>query len=121
MIVCDMDPFYTIFNLNRLGYFRIPITCVRYFYVVKFADDDFRVKKFNFSHKMNVVSLNDKNAFCDEVGNQCKILMCVNKDFEIHHDSFVLGCKFNCSGLMLTSNFDLGDTCFFWYNGLYFF
>ena len=112
-----MDPLYAIFNLDNLGYFRIPITCVRYFYVVRCENNDFRIRKYNFSYKMNIVSVNDKAILSDEIGVECKISMCVGENYKVHHDAFVLGCKFDTNGLMLTSNFYLADICFFGITG----
>lgn len=112
-IVCNMCPMYVIFNVCN-DYYEIPIPCVRYFYLVKCGNGDVRMRKHTFSYKMNIISVNDGHALANESGLQCRSSMCVGENYLVHHDSFVLGCKFKHKGLMLTSNFFLGEICFFW-------
>ena len=111
-IVCDMFSLNAIFNLCDGRYFRIPLPCVRYFYFVKYKNGDIRMKKYPFYHKMNVISVNDSGALGNPSKIQCRVFMCVYGNYEIHSDSFILGCKFSSNGIMLTSHFSLGKMNF---------
>ena len=68
--------------------------------------------KYNFSDKVNVISINDSNALGCDSRIQCRAYMCVDENYLIHRDSFVLGCKFNNHNVMLTSHFFLGEMNF---------
>ena len=116
-IVCDMVPLYAIFNMPDGRYFRIPLPLVRYFYLVVCGKNEFRVKKYNFYHKMNVISMNESKIGKNEGGQiltkHARTFMCISENYKIHKDSFILGCKFDLKGIMLTSNFSLGQINFF--------
>ena len=116
-IVCDMIPLYAIFDLPNGRHFRIPLPLVRYFYLVLLENGEFRVRKYNFYHKMNVISMNKSKIGEWEEGEYLKkyarTFMCVSENYKVHSDSFILGCKFKENGVMLTSNFSLGEINFF--------
>ena len=58
-IICDMISLYAIFDLPNGRHFRIPLPLARYFYLVRLENGEFRVRKYNFYHKMNVISMNE--------------------------------------------------------------
>ena len=120
MIVCDMDSLYAIFNVGNIGYFKIPIGVARYFYIVKYDGlkdwknlSLYRMKKYAFSFRMNIVSVNERDILSESRGIECKMSTCVNENYKVHDDTFVVGCKMKPSGVMLTSNFVLGDISYF--------
>lgn len=102
MIVADFHPLYSIFNVKKLGFFKVLVNITNFFYIVK---------KFKFHAKMNI-SLNEDNLFSDCSELECKMSSCVLENYKVHDDSFMVGCRSD-SGVIMTSFFLLGEMTYF--------
>ena len=59
------------------------------------------------------ISLNKACVIVSSDNIECKMSVCVNENYKLHDDSFVLGIKISIHGVLLTSCFVLGKMNFF--------
>ena len=119
-VICDFEPLYSFFMVEKFGYFQIPLNITKYFYVLKcdglknMKDISlYSVRKLKFHVKSNIVSLNEPTVIIDPDNVECKMSVCVHENYELHNDSFVVGVKISLHGVLLTSCFVLGKMNYF--------
>ena len=106
--------------MENFGYFQIPVIVSKCFYVLKYDGmrnmNDislYSLRKFNFHVKSNIVPMNEYNVIVDPENCECKMSVCVDENYELHDDSFVVGIKISLHGVILTSCFVLGKMNYF--------
>ena len=120
-MVCDFEPLYACMFIYDLGYFRIPVNIVKFCYIVKYDGlknlDDlslYVLKKYKLSvGKSNIVSLNEDNVLTDRDPIEMRMNLVVDDKYYVHDDSFIVGIKISTFGVVLTSQFVMGNINFF--------
>ena len=120
-LVCDFEPLYAYFFVYDFGYFRIPVNIVKCFYIVKYGglknlhDMSLYVLKKDslLIGKSNIVSLNEPNVLTTSDSIETKMNLVVDDNYVVHDDSFIVGIKISTFGVVLTSQFVMGNVNFF--------
>ena len=120
-LVCDFEPLYAYFFVYDIGYCRIPVNIVKAFYIVKYGGlknvNDTSLYVLRKNHlligKSNIISLNEANVLTTSDSFETKMNVVVDENYVVHDDSFIVGIKISTFGVVLTSQFFIGNVNFF--------